>query len=590
MVQVQLIEVTQAIQDVGNTVPLIANRRTIVRVYLGAERGWTVRGVLRVQSACGDTMVSSVNVLTIDTAMNRKLALKRSTVNGSLNFVIPACEGNVSITVDNIVRVPNNLPLLIEQSGGSTQVAFRPKTTLPLCIVNIPYKLKDGTVLMPRPVDYRLLRSWLLRAFPVSELSVRTGVADTIYEDSSYVNGVDDKAWNHLVSFVKVDQQLRCDQRSHYYGMIFDDGRHFVRGIKRKNPSAGAPPPSFGPTGVPVDKYMWDSDSSYGDWYGAHEIAHQFYRFHIGCGLQNDQVMDADYPYAGGFLSDDAHTYIGFDVGDPVNAPEIPMRPLRWDIHHDVMSYSVDLWTSDYTYRAILTQLKREEENGELPVRPDIGKRVTVVVGGAPVSVKCPGGQSIIVVGTIDIATGTGEISDVTHLANSSASSSTAGSRVTLRLIDTAGQKLNDDHGARINEISEDCESDDCPGTLSIEEVIPDVDGIDRIELRLDHQVIAAWKVPHIADQRDAPTTISRTSTGVVVRWPTLPVSEDNRNYLVQESLDGGMTWFLLAIERGSPGVVLERALYKGVDSVLLRVIDDGGADSKERARATVSF
>jgi hypothetical protein len=444
---------------------------------------------------------------------------------------------------------------------------------------------------MPRPVDYRLLRSWLLRAFPISELSIRYGYADTIYQNGASRDGseIEVRAWGSVASFSRADRELRSDKRTHYYGIVFDDGQNFVPGMNLRDGSGNEPPISFGPTGAPIGAYLWDTDSSYGDWYGAHELGHQFYRHHIGCGLYNSRV-DTMYPYFGGFLSDSSHTYVGFDVGDPENAPEIPMRPLRGDMYHDFMSYSIDQWSSDYTYRAILNRLFEEEKNGALPVRRGIAGGADNPGVGLPVDRDEPeddSRHSINVVCEVDTVAGTGRIMDVSHLERRLLSLSIPGSRITLRLLDATGQLLKD-HGVNVEYYSEDCASGNCRGTMLIDELLPDMAAIDRIELRLDTLVVDTWHASQLTHPHTTSARISRTPTGVLVRWPRLVALTRDRQYRVEESLDGGTTWFLLAIERGSPGIELNRALYEGIRSVTLRVIEDGGNDSREVVRTRV--
>ena len=70
-----------------------------------------------------------------------------------------------------------------------------------------------------------------------------------------------------------------------------------------------------GPTGPST--FGWDSDGSYGDWYGGHELGHTFGRFHAEfCGASGG----AAYPFPNGQLSDADEAYVGIDVGDPALA------------------------------------------------------------------------------------------------------------------------------------------------------------------------------------------------------------------------------------------------------------------------------
>ena len=81
----------------------------------------------------------------------------------------------------------------------------------------------------------------------------------------------------------------------------------------------------------------------------AHEIGHNYLRQHVDCPADDPFWPDDDYPYDpckmddGAF--DDPDTYFGFDP--------ISRQIVRPDLFGDVMSYHDYRWMSDYTYRAV---------------------------------------------------------------------------------------------------------------------------------------------------------------------------------------------------------------------------------------------
>src|SRR5215207_6778275 len=88
------VEVTQAIQDIPHSVPLIAQKRTVARVYLSVAGtdAVTVSGVLRVRrvgSSGRGTVVRAQAPLTIAPAANGNLRVKRESETRSLNFILP---------------------------------------------------------------------------------------------------------------------------------------------------------------------------------------------------------------------------------------------------------------------------------------------------------------------------------------------------------------------------------------------------------------------------------------------------------------------------------------------------------------------
>jgi len=79
----------------------------------------------------------------------------------------------------------------------------------------------------------------------------------------------------------------------HYYGMV-EDTAGFMRGC-----AAGIPDyVASGPDGPGT--FGWDTDGSYGDWYGGHELSHTWGRYHAEyCGATGG----APYPYPDGRIS-----------------------------------------------------------------------------------------------------------------------------------------------------------------------------------------------------------------------------------------------------------------------------------------------
>ena len=89
------LEVTQVIQNMAHTVPLVASKTTMARVYLSAAvaNPIVVQGVLlaRRKSPAGQwTPIPSLGTAVINPAENGQLRLKRESESKSLNFLLPA--------------------------------------------------------------------------------------------------------------------------------------------------------------------------------------------------------------------------------------------------------------------------------------------------------------------------------------------------------------------------------------------------------------------------------------------------------------------------------------------------------------------
>ena len=90
-----------------------------------------------------------------------------------------------------------------------------------------------------------------------------------------------------------------------------------------------------------------DTDASWGDWYGGHELSHTFGRKNPGL-LQRQSSDDDDFTNPNGQISDNLQTFVGLDRGDAVNS--IPMAVIS-PFAFDIMTYcDQPQWFSAHNY------------------------------------------------------------------------------------------------------------------------------------------------------------------------------------------------------------------------------------------------
>src|SRR5262249_40201582 len=149
-------------------------------------------------------------------------------------------------------------------------------------------------------------------------------------------------------------------------------------------PGCAAGVPGFvasGPTGVPTGDFSWDTDGSYGDWYGAHQLANTWGR--PNAELSAGQALPS-YPYLDNRISPVLE-------GDPaIYGFDITTRALYDPTWRDVMSLRSYLWVSDVTYESLLAFFQAQ--------------------GGGAAAVDASAPQRLLVVGTINPATATVEL------------------------------------------------------------------------------------------------------------------------------------------------------------------------------------
>lgn len=358
------IEVTQAIQDMDHTVPLIAGKPTLVRVYLSdrlSPPALDVWGEIEITGPHGTIIVGSPDPVCLDPARHVQLQAARLDLAASLNFALPQRinqAGKYTIRVKR-VHTRSSSDLVDTTPDVSRPVHFI--YAAPLRLHVIIFRHKGGypqRTHKPRQLDYYLLVSWLRRAFPVPTVIVSrvTTNANPVWQGHLDFS----RDINAQITAIRAsDMDNGMDPLTHYLGMLSDgEGLTPVTGLASSFGEDDIAAVACAPAGVPTGNWAWDTDGSYGDWYGAHELAHTFGRRHIGhCDNQN--ADDPNYPYDDGLISGPCGEFVGVDVGD-TTVKLVPRRVYSGAQSHDVMSYCDYIWLSDYTYRGVMQRINDE--------------------------------------------------------------------------------------------------------------------------------------------------------------------------------------------------------------------------------------
>jgi hypothetical protein len=376
---VRAIEVVQAIQDVANSVTLIADKKTIVRVYVDAPPG-APPGALTGELAwrcgrAGEAYLPARQAIVFDPADHPELEEQRLDLRKSLNFVLPAqaiAAGRLDLRVSRLFFLGGDQYRPVGES--SARIEFETAPPLRLRVIGLRYG-RAGTdeTFAPDSIHFEYLRSYLLRAYPVARiewsqqvLNARFTAPFTLPHENAFSNSaVAALAELMALRASEVGRAGGIDPRTHYYGLVSDRGAFlqgksiFVPGLPRPDTVA------VGPAGVPSGTFAHDLDQSYADWYGAHELGHTLGRAHPGFPPLKPPTLlsqgrdDPAFPYPEGRISDENPRFLGFDVGDPDLGLE--MTVLSAADCHDIMTYQGRQWPSAYTYEAILHRLKEED-------------------------------------------------------------------------------------------------------------------------------------------------------------------------------------------------------------------------------------
>jgi hypothetical protein len=546
--RVDALEVTQAIQDLNNSVDLVAGKRTYVRMHVSSPvNAADVFATLTGKRGLV-TLTPTLNPGNPGSDITVRTSPDRGQINDSFWFELPSgwtTAGNLTLTA----RLdPNNAKNDLAQGNNTRTVTVNFKSTPPLRlrIMNVQYSM-GGTTYLANNSHLNALESWLRRAYPISSLQV---TRQTYVYPSAGLPEVN--TLNGLLAFGKLLRMIFSgeDSRVVYYGMV-DDGGDFMRGKAAGIPGSIA----SGPTGSGTAG--WDFDGSYGDWYGGHEIGHTRGRFHAEfCGAGGG----TSYPYPGGRISPSltgAGAIYGFDITTRA------IYPPSWT---DVMTYCPNEWVSDFTYEGIRSYLA--------------GAGLMSQQAGVTAD------KFLAVAGTADLEANTAGLENVYLVTQNTTLPLPEPGDWTIALVGAANNDLAT-YPFAPDELSD---AEESPGTPAlIAEVVPWVDGAVKIEIRHQGQVVASRSAsanpPSVS--LTSPTAGSQLPAGPFqVDWTASDPDGNPLTYSLLYSNDGGTSWQTLATSLVSTSLSLNTDQLPGGSGLLRVVASDGFLSGQDTSGA----
>jgi hypothetical protein len=331
---VSSLEITQAVQTPTNSVPLVAGRPTVLRVYPHTNTLDPITGVSISISATRNGQSLPGSPLTLGPA-NVVVNPARADINSSINTWLPGdwLSGNVSlqVTID-----PGNSIEEKDETNNiySTTLSFNTVPDLNVKVIPINHYVDTQYI---GPSVYGYIGSMLMKTYPVKAVHI---YPHTNYDfDGSLV---DMYGWNTLLDrIIDLHYAENAPSNQIYYGLIpveTSSGHTWLgygSGIQGNGEVGGRAAIGLASS----SQYNID-----GGVLAAHEIGHNLYRLHSPCGVRNG--IDRSYPYAGGAIGQ-----FGLDVTD------LTQFRLYADTTRDLMSYCQPAWVSDYTYQGLYNYL-----------------------------------------------------------------------------------------------------------------------------------------------------------------------------------------------------------------------------------------
>jgi hypothetical protein len=358
------IEVVQTVQDLDNSVRLVVGKRTFVRFHVHSTSG-AVRATARltVGEQLDDPLAKQLipinpggPSITVVEQPDRKL------LNSAFLFELPAgFTGHADR--DSIVLEAEVIPggAVAESDFGNnsetTIVTFRYVPKLQVVLYHVGYNGVPAPTGAEEPFHADRLLDWLEAAYPVAEVEMfeRSLLPYRAVPGCERINValLGAQIYNSLYD-------SRTPSTAIYYGMVFDRGdpSNFVRGSTPLPlfASSRGDRVSCGPSGDPAPVgFAWDTDGSYGDWYGGHEIGHAHRQLHPGiCSDEAHPILGPGPHHPNGLISETSQgrdAVFGFDA-------RTPQRVYAPNVWTDVMTYCSHQWISDLTYHGLMDRMR----------------------------------------------------------------------------------------------------------------------------------------------------------------------------------------------------------------------------------------
>jgi hypothetical protein len=567
------LEVNQSVQDLNNSVVLVAHKRAFARFHvrslnhgdqgpvsaqLKAWRGGTLLGTIPPNNPSGD--------ITVNANPDRGVLeesfyfdLPHSWLHGSVHFVAEVNDDHHLAETD---YTNNDL---------TADVNFQVTPVMNILMVDVCYTV-GGTTYNVRDADRQALASWLRRAYPIHHLSVWWGTLVPCYDDatvdadgdltwptSAEVN--EQLAWNHSRGVLGDDE----DPYTRYYGMA-DDGGGFMRGRGQRPGTVASGPAGSGTWG-------WDMDGSYADWYGGHELGHTYNRQHTRgtqppgcpsecCGSEGGNRL----VYPNGDISPtrdgtDPDALYGFNV------ETLDIYPPSWK---DVMTYCDNLWLSDDTYEGIRDRMISES-------------------GSATAEARSASNQEYLAVfGTVYSGTNQVELGNFYRVPNAWDVFGRVPGDYSIRLLDSGGSTLADypfTPNFNYEDPGSSCQvslqTEEVPGQIA--EFVPWESGTTRVAIYYGNQELVSRVVSANAPQ----VTLSYPNGGEVldgdqinINWEASDPDGDDLTYTLEYSVDGGMHWQALGSGISTTSLSIDAANIPGTDQGKFRILASDGVNT----------
>jgi hypothetical protein len=325
---------TQATQEYPNPqVPLVQNRSAWVRVFVKANQSNTVAPQVKVDFKQGAT---TIGTLTIDSpGASVPTSIDSTNAAASWNAAVSSSWIQTGVQVVATVDPSNAIPEADETNNTFTQ-SEDVRNLKQWAITLVPIQTGDGRLGVVEN-GTRSRYDWVdfaKRIHPVPD-NIDVIIGTTMTTTTILKSDDSDGSWDDVLSDLNAKRSAEGATNRYYYGAVHPNYTSGVAGM-------GYIPSQ--PNGQYLAAIGWDlgtTGTGSFPYVLAHEVGHNFGRYHSPCG--NPAGPDPNYPYAGAIIG-----VPGWDIFASSNNLKGASAYL------DIMSYCSPLWISDYTYVGVL--------------------------------------------------------------------------------------------------------------------------------------------------------------------------------------------------------------------------------------------
>lgn len=336
---VDRVELTQSTQTLDNSVPVVAGKAGLIRVFVLANQTNTATPSVRITLLNNAIPVTGYPKTVAAPGASVPTTLNEGFLSSSWNLVIPATDltsptgsgYSIQAEVD-----PANAVAEADETNNLTTVNLS-GITVPIFKTTIfPVVLSSGT----GNVSAANKDQWVARLakmYPIASVDVQVGAAFTGSVSTLDANDTDGH-WGTLLADLRTKHLADAATASdrYYYGAL---NVSYASGVAGLGYVPSLPTSSFqSRTAIGWDKTGYNDGGNYPEVF-AHETGHNMGRNHSPCGGASGP--DPNYPYPGALIG-----VWGYD--SVLNQLHSPLTD------YDIMGYCHPNWVSDYVYKGIL--------------------------------------------------------------------------------------------------------------------------------------------------------------------------------------------------------------------------------------------